>query len=299
MSKKDVKGVIPVLLTPFDTEGEPDLEATKQLVDFLAERGVHGFFPCGSYGFGPLMTTEKRKRVLEAVVEANNGRAAILAHIGAIDTKSTIDLAKHAQRVGVDAIASIPPFYHHHEDDGILVHFKEIMNAVDIPVYAYNNPEKTGHLISPELFVRLTEIGLQGMKDSTKNLSLHYKYLRLAPPRFNLLMSTEELVVPSMVMGVRGFTTGMANAFPEITIKLYEACYQKDFVKAAELQRKVHKVFDIMFMGPNIQICYECVHLRGINIGQPRLPFLPISDELRQRIKNELTDLGMLSEPYF
>lgn len=299
MEKKEIRGVITVLLTPFTKDGEPDLGALKKLVNFTIEGGVHSLFPCGSYGMGPLMTVEERKKVLEAVVEANNNRVSVLAHIGAIETKSTIDLAKHAEKVGVDAVSSVPPFYHHYEDDEIVDYFKEIVNAVDIPVYGYNNPAKTGHLFTPELFVRLTKIGLKGMKDSSKNFHLFYKYLRLAPPGFNLLMSTEEFALPSMIMGVKGFTTGMACAFPEINVKLCEACDQKDYVNAAEIQKKLLKVFDIMYIAPPvIQIFYECVRLRGIDIGQPKPPFRPLSEELKQRVKEELMALGMLSEPY-
>jgi dihydrodipicolinate synthase/N-acetylneuraminate lyase len=298
MKKKEIKGVITVLLTPFTIEGEPDLRTLKKLVDFVIERGVHGLFPCGSYGMGPLMMVEERKKVLEAVVEANNSRVSIVAHIGAIETKSTVDLAKHAEKVGVDAISSVPPFYYHYEGEEIVDYFKEIMNAVKIPVYAYNNA-LTGNLLTPELFIRLTEIGLKGMKDASKDLHLFYKYQRLAPSDFNLLMGTEEFALPSMVMEGKGFTTGMACAFPEITVKLYETCAQKDYVNAAKIQKKLLKVFDIMQIAPpKMQIAYECVRLRGIDIGQPKPPFRLLSEELKQCVKEELSDLGMLSEPY-
>jgi len=296
--KKEIKGVVTVLLTPFTVEKKPDLKALKKLVDFVIERGVHGLFPCGSYGMGPLMTVEERKRVLEAVVEANNNRVSIVAHTGSIETKSAVDLAKHAEKMGVDAISSVPPFYYHYESEELVEYFKEIINAVEIPVYAYNNA-LTGNLLTPEIFIRLIDIGLKGMKDASKDLHLFYKFQRLAPSDFNLLMGTEEFALSSMVMGGKGFTTGMACPFPEINVKLYEACVQKDYTNAAKIQKKLLKVFDIMQIAPpRIQIAHECVRLRGINIGQPKPPFRPLSEELKQYVKKELSNLGMLSEPY-
>ena len=293
MVQNDIEGVIAVLLTQFDEDEKPNLKALEPFINFLLDRGVQGLFVCGSYGLGPLMSTEERKRVLEAVIRINNRRVPIIAQIGAIDTRSTIELAVHAQDSGVNAVISLPPFYIPSEERSMLAHFQAVIKAVEIPVYAYNNLW-AGNLISPKLFSQLIEIGYKGMKDAGEDFSLHCHYHRLAPPYFNLLMGTEKYALPSLVMGVRGFTSGTVNAFPEINVRLYKAYKRGDLEEAVQFQQQILRLMDIISMGPGIQVTYECVHLRGIDIGKPKMPLAPIDSELKAKIEEKLEEMKIL-----
>ena len=148
------QGVIAVVLTPFDKKENIDYSALERLIEFMLSKGIHGLFPCGSFSLGPLMSPGERKKVLEFTVKVNRNRVPIIAQIGAINTQTAVELACHAQSLEVDAIASIPPFYIPTDEEAIYAHFKDIIEAVDIPVYAYNNLW-TGRIISPELLKRL------------------------------------------------------------------------------------------------------------------------------------------------
>jgi len=114
-------------------------------------------------------------------------------------------------------------------------HFKEVKEAVEILVYAYNNLW-TGKITSPRLFKRLVDLGYQGMKDAGENMLFYYNYLRLASLSFNLLMGNETLSLPALVMGVNGFTSGTVNAFPELNLELYRSFKKGELEKAAKLQ---------------------------------------------------------------
>lgn len=292
------QGVIAVVLTPFNEDDKIDYSALERLIEFMLSKGIHGLFPCGSFSLGPLMNPEERKKVLEFTVKVNQNRVPIIAQIGAINTKTTVELARHAQSLGVDAIASIPPFYIPTDEEAIYAHFKEIIEAIDIPAYAYNNLW-TGRIISPGLLKRLVKLGYQGMKDAGEDIQLHFDYLRSVPSSFNLLMGTETLAIPALSMGVKGFTSGTVNAFPEINVELYRLFKEGKLEQAAKLQLKISKLVNILSTGPVISTMYACVKLRGLKFGQPRKPLRPISSELQEKIKDEISQLGLLEEPYY
>ncbi len=292
------QGVIAVVLTPFDKNEKIDYSALERLIEFMLSKGVHGLFPCGSFSLGPLMTPEERKDLLEFTVKVNRNRVPIIAQIGAINTQTTVELARHAQSLKVDAVASIPPFYIPTDEEDTYAHFKEIIEAVDIPAYAYNNLW-TGRIISPGLLKRLVKLGYQGMKDAGEDIQLHFDYLRSVPSSFNLLMGTETLAIPALCMGVKGFTSGTVNAFPEINVELYRLFKEGKLEQAAKLQLKISKLVNILSMGPVISTMYACVKLRGLKFGQPRRPLRTISSELQEKIKDEISQLGLLEEPYY
>ena len=296
--EQKIQGVIAVPLTPFDQDGNIDYSALERLIEFMIGKGIHGMFPCGSLSLGPLMKPEERKQVLEFIVKVNRERVPIIAQIGAADTRTAVDLARHAQSLGVDTIASIPPFYIPTDEEDMYEHFKEIKEAVEIPVYAYNNLW-TGKIISPRLFMRLVDLGYQGMKDAGENILLHYNYLRLAPPSFNLLMGNETLALPALTMGVNGFTSGTVNAFPELNLELYRSFKKGELEKAAKLQQKILRLTEILSIAPTISNMYACINLRGIKFGQPRRPLRSISLKLQEKMKDKIHQLGLLEEPYY
>ena len=296
--EQKIQGVIAVPLTPFDQDENIDYTAMEEIIEFMLGKGIHGVFSCGSISLGPLIKPEERKQVLEFIVKVNRERVPIIAQIGATDTRTAVDLARHAQSLGVDAVASIPPFYIPTDEEDMYEHFKEIKEAVEIPVYAYNNLW-TGKIISPRLFKRLVDLGYQGMKDAGENILLHYNYLRLAPPSFNLLMGNETLALPALTMGVNGFTSGTVNAFPELNLELYRSFKKGELEKAAKLQQKILQLTEILSIAPAISNMYACINLRGIKFGQPRRPLRSISLELQEKMKDEIYQLGLLEEPYY
>lgn len=296
--QKKIEGVIAVPLTPFDQDGNIDYTAIEEIIEFMIGKGIHGMFPCGSVSLGPLMKLEERKQVLEFIVKVNQERVPIIAQIGAADTRTSVDLARHAQSLRVDAVASIPPFYIPTDEEAIYEHFKEIKEAVEIPVYAYNNLW-TGKIISPRLFKRLVDLGYQGMKDAGENILLHYNYLRIAPSSFNLLMGNETLALPAFAMGINGFTSGTVNAFPELNLELYRSFKKGELEKAAKLQQKILQLTEILSIAPAISNIYACIKMRGINFGQPRRPLRSVSKELQEEMKEKISQLGLLEEPYY
>lgn len=294
MSVHRLEGAIPPLVTSFTEEGEIDKKKLKLVVNFLVHH-VHGLFICGSYGSGPLMTEEQREKCAEIVAEEVAGKIPVIVHVGSTNTATSVSLAKHAEKIGAHRVASVAPYYYSHPEERIVNHFEQLVDAVNIPVYIYNNPRTVGYAITPETLAKLEEIGVAGVKDSSFDLMTFSDFIRKAGESFDVVLGTEALFLPAYVLGAKAFIPGLGNAFPEIVVKLYQACVKGNFQQAKEIQFKVLRLRDVMKMGGStIVSVYEMLRLRGIDAGVPKLPFYPLGQEKREQIRRALEDLKML-----
>jgi len=139
MKEFKISGVIPPVLTPFDENGEPDLDAYGRLLDFLLEH-VHGLYPLGTYGSGPLMPKEMRIELADFVVKKVDGRVPVIMHIGCADTNTAVELAQAAQKSGADAVASIVPFYYGYDERCLTEHLPGCWNPLKFLFMSITTP---------------------------------------------------------------------------------------------------------------------------------------------------------------
>lgn len=288
-----IGGIIPPVLTAFDKEGSFDEKAQREIISFLVDK-VQGFYPCGTYGSGPLMDIEERKRVAEVVIDEVAGRVPIIMHVGGASTRSVVELAKHAEKAGATAVAAVPPIYYGFKEPEVERHFKAMVDAVSIPVFVYNNPKTTGVSISPEFLSRLAAYGVTGVKDSSFDIMVFYAYLRTVQKQgFIPIMGTEALILPAAAMGAHGSVSGLANAIPEPVVELFNLVKSGDIEKARPLQSKVSTMRDVMHYGPTLPMIQAVLRARGVNAGYPRLPFVLPEKELLNKAINEFKRMGV------
>ncbi len=291
--KFQLTGVIPPLLTAFKENGDYDPSAQKEIVSFLVDR-VQGFYICGTYGSGPLMTSEERKRVAEDVVKQVAGKIPVIVHVGGCSTRSVVDLAKHAQSIGAPAVAAVPPTYYGFNDDAVERHFAELTKAVTIPVFVYNNPKTTGVTLTPKLLARLVDVGVNGLKDSSFDIITFWRLMwAVKKPDFISVIGTEALIMPAVGMGAHAAVCGLANAIPEPVLELFAASKSGDLKKAGELQDKVARMRDVMHLAPTLPMIQAVLRERGVNVGHARLPFVLPDKTLVEKAKAEFKALGV------
>jgi dihydrodipicolinate synthase/N-acetylneuraminate lyase len=288
-----ISGIIPPLLTAFDKSGAFDEQAQREIVSFLVDK-VQGFYPCGTYGSGPLMSVEERKRVTEVVIDEVNGRVPVILHVGGPTTRFAVDLAKHAERTGAVAVASVPPIYYGFKEPEVERHFRALVDAVDIPVFVYNNPKTTGVSISGGFLNRLAKAGVRGVKDSSFDIMVFYDYLwTVERDDFIPVIGTEALILPAVSMGAFASVSGLANAIPEPVVELFDAVKAGDMKKARPLQQRVSAMRDVMHMGPTLTMIQAILHKRGVNAGYPRLPFVAPEETLVNKAVEGFRTLGV------
>jgi len=295
---RELFGIIPPLTTPFTPEGNVYEAGLRTLVDFQVAGGSHGLFICGTYGSGPVMTLEERKRVHEVVVDQAAGRLTVVAHVGSTSTEQSVALAQHAEAAGVDYIASVAPFYLHHDAPTIIQFFKDLVAAVKIPVYVYNNPKASGADIPPALLRRLVEVGVQGIKDSGFGyIEFAHFVLEIARdyPDFRFIVGTEGIALPAFMAGAKGCVSGLANVFPEIMVSLWDAWIARDYEKAQALQMKILRARKILHIPSSTNAaCYAGLHARGIDVGVPKRPVLPVPEDKAEQMLAGFRDIGLL-----
>jgi dihydrodipicolinate synthase/N-acetylneuraminate lyase len=294
---EQLMGIIPPLTTPFDADGAVYEEGLRRLVEFQVEKGSHGLFICGTYGSGPLMSVEERQRVHEVVMDQAAGRITVVAHVGAITTEQAVALARHAESVGIPYVSSISPFYYRYDERSLLAYFDALVQAVDIPVYVYNNPSAAAVTITGSILRHLYDVGVQGIKDSGFNY-IDFTHLVLAMadhPDFRFIVGTEGIALPAWMAGAKGCVAGLANAFPEILVELWDLYQAQEYEQAAALQLKVNRARQILHIPSSTNAaCYTALNARGVDVGYPRAPVLPVEEARAQEMLAEFARLGLL-----
>jgi N-acetylneuraminate lyase/4-hydroxy-tetrahydrodipicolinate synthase len=294
---KEVKGIIPPLTTPFDKDGHVYEEGLRRLVEFQVEKGTHGLFICGTYGSGPIMTVEERKRVHEIVVDQAQGRLTVIAHVGTASTEQSVELAQHAERVGADLVSSISPYYHRHDERAVVAFFRALTASVEIPVYVYNNPKSSGVTITPSFLRHLSDVGVVGIKDSGFSFIelTHFMLAMQDRPDFRFIVGTEALALPAFMMGAKGSVAGLANTFPELVVQLWDLYEAGKYEEAARTQMRVTRARQILHIPSSTNAaCYAVLHARGIDVGYPKAPILPVREEKGAAMLAAFREMGLL-----
>jgi 4-hydroxy-tetrahydrodipicolinate synthase len=296
MNKQPV-GIIPPLTTAFTADGAVYEEGMRRLVAFQIAKGSHGLFICGTYGSGPIMSVEQRKQVHEIVVNEVKGRITVIAHVGTASTEESQELARHATQAGADCVASIPPYYYHHDDRSVLEYFRRLVQSTELPVYVYNNPKTAGVTVTPGLLRCLADVGVVGIKDSGFSY-IDFTHLVLAmedKPEFRVVVGTEGIALPAWMAGAKGCVSGLANAFPEIMVEMWNLYQSGKYEEAARLQLKVNRARQILHIPSSTNAAiYHVLQARGIDAGFPKTPTLPVEEAKGAAMLAAFRGIGLL-----
>jgi len=292
----DVRGVVPPTITAFDEDESVDYEATAAHARFVVDRGAHGVFPLGTNGEFPLLTPEERDDVVEAVVETVGGDAPVIAGVGAPSTRQTVAHAERAEMVGVDGVVVVTPYYYPLDHEAAVEHYRRVAESVDLPVYVYHIPSKTGNALSLETLDALAEIdNLVGLKDSSKDVPWLGQAID-AHPELTFLAGSDSLLFPGLEVGCAGMVSAVANAFPELVVDLYEAYDDGDEERARELQSEVYEVRSALKRGPYMAGVKTALDLRevGFEAGPLRSPLRAMDGDDREALADDLAALDLL-----
>lgn len=299
MKTTEFRGIIPPIQTAFTKDGEIYEQGIRNIVRFTLPY-VDAYFPIGTYGVGPLMNLDERKKALEIFIDEINGRVPVIAHVGCPDTKSAVELAKHAKAAGAAAAASISPYYSPNLPDDMLFRYHaDIIDAVqddNFQYFLYNNPVYCQQKISPALIARLAQYGLRGMKEASFDLVNFYNFKEAVKDYsdFSMIVGTEAIFVGAFDAGASGCVCGVGNIFPEIMRRIMDQYNAGDHEAALETQKLILKIRGIIKQGPTIPNMHAILELRGVDAGFPKRPYLPVSDEHKAKIADRLKKLDLI-----
>ncbi len=275
-------GVVCPTVTPLKDNGDINPDMIKLLVDYLIDKGVKGIYPLGTTGEGPLLNIVERKAVAEATVDAVAGRVPVIIHTGAISTRETLELTRHAQAIGADAASIITPYYFRHSDEALAAHYRAILAALpDFPIYFYNLPKFAGNSLTAALVTRLVREheNAVGLKDSSGDLLAMFAVNHLREGRFNTAIGPDNLILAGLAMGLDCSVSGNSNHFPEIVVGIHDAFHAGDLKAAQALQKQLNSASEVVGSAGWLTVVKGIMRHRGLPVGGVRPPMLSASEE--------------------
>lgn len=291
-----LRGIIPAVVTPFKGDNI-DVNVFEKLLNFLIDRGVDGLFVAGTNGEGPLLSKGEKELLFRSAVGITRGRVPVIAQIGEITTKDTIDVGESAVKSGVSAVAMVSPYYFKLEDSALKRHFISVARALEpIPVYLYNLPGNTGNSIKPSLAKAIIENAdnVKGIKDSSKDLQTLEDFIYELGPDRDVIVGTDSLILPALIMGAKGAISALANPLPELCVGVYKDFLSRDLESAKEKQYILNNIRTITKQFSSISALKVMLRLRGIDVGTVRPPLGEVTAEQEEVLKKILEELHYL-----
>ena len=280
-------GVIPAMLTLFDENENVDVKRTEDLVDFLLERNVDGFYLTGSTGEGFLMNAEERKLVVETVVNRVAGRKPVIVHVGDIGTKKSIEFAKHAYEAGADAISSVPPFYWKFSEQDIYNYYKDISEATPLPMIIYNVP--LAGLMGTDLLIRLAQLpNVKGLKFTGKDHDQMSHLKSVLGKDFIIYSGCDEMAFSGLSVGTDGIIGSFYNVMPELFVKIWNCVRSGDMKEGTRLQRIGTEIILTSIQYDFLALMRNMLKWQGVDAGYSRRPFHNYKEEELVQFKNDL-----------
>lgn len=291
-----MSGTIPALVTPFDRDGELNLQVVPRLVRFLLERSIGGFFVGGSTGEAFLMTPQERMALADAVVREVAGAVPVVVHVGAMDVRAVKIMAQHAQSIGADAVSSVLPFYYQYGVEEIRGYFKMIAETSQLPVIVYVLTQAGGLPGSPAAFAErvLGLDGVAGLKYTGSEVYQLWNLLRLTGGRIRAYGGDDKYVLPMLVNGASGVIGSNYSAYPEPFCAIYEAWQRGDLGQAQSAYNRALTLLTRLLGIPGQTRAKEALCLRGIDVGRTRPPLPQITEDQRALIRQTLEEFELL-----
>jgi len=272
-------GIFPALLTPFHKDGSVNHPVLRQLVEMNVQKGVSGFYVCGSTGEALMLPARDRKDILETVIDQAAGRCKVIAHIGSMDTLTAEDLAVHAAKAGADAVSSVAPFYYGFSFDEIRGYYTDIADACGIPMVVYNIPLYSKVNLSEEqLSLFLSDDRFMGVKHTSSDFFLLERLSRRFPGKL-FFNGFDEMFLSSLPAGATGGIGSTYNMMAEKFIRIHKLYLENRMEDAREEQRKANNIISALIRvgvmpGEKALLCKM-----GLDFGVCRRPFKTLHNE--------------------
>ena len=271
-------GCLTALVTPFDERGNVDEKVLVTLVDRQIEGGIDGLVPCGTTGESPTLSEEEQHRIIELVVGEAGGKIPVLAGAGSNSTRHAVHLAQAAEKAGADGVLSVGPYYNKPTQEGYKIHFRQIAEAIGIPLVIYNIPGRTGGNITPATLVELAETdNIVGVKEASGNLDQTMEILSRRPSGFALLSGEDHLTLPLIALGGEGVISVLSNEVPREFAEMVHWGLKGDFEKARAIHNRLLELSRANFIETSPIPVKTALSLMGLLRPVFRPPLCPMT----------------------
>ena len=292
-AKTSFRGSFTALVTPFKN-GSVDEKAFRDIVDWQISEGTNGLVPVGTTGESPTLSHDEHKQVVEWCIDQADGRVPVIAGSGSNSTAEAIELSRHAEAAGADAVLIVTPYYNKPTQEGLYQHYKAINDAIGIPIIIYNIPGRSIVDMSVETMARLYELkNIAGVKDATANMARVSQQRAAMGPDFNQLSGEDITALGFMVHGGHGCISVTSNVAPRLCAEFQAACLKGDFAGALKLQDKLTPLHINLFVETSPAPIKYAMSLIGKCANTVRLPMVPASEKAQTAVRQAMVHAGL------
>ena len=288
------EGVCTALVTPFAKDGSLNIAMATELLRRQEENGVRAVVLSGTTGESPTLSPEEKLRLFRLGREVLSPGTLVIAGTGSNHTAKAVELSRQAEKIGVDALLVVSPYYNKATPEGLIAHYTKIAQAVDLPVILYNVPSRTGIDIPVEVYARLCQIpNIVGVKEASGNLPKIARIRQVCGPDFAIWSGNDDSIVPTLSLGGQGVISVLSNLCPEETVALVDAGLRGDFKTAGAMQCRLMPLIDVLFRRVNPIPIKAAMDLVGLDCGPCRLPLTALPPEEKRELGRIMENCGI------
>ncbi len=290
-----IQGSIVALITPFHEDGSVNFEKLKELVEWHIANKTDGILVLGTTGESSTMTHEEDDSVVACVIETVNKRVPVIVGAGSNNTATMLKKSIDYEKMGADQLLLISPYYNKTNEEGMILHFKTVADAVHIPIILYNIPGRTGCSISEHAVSVLSKHpNIKGIKEASGNMSYAMNISRYLNDDFVMYSGNDDIIVPMLSLGSSGVISVLANILPEQTHELVKKYLDGDTKGSLALQQQYLDLIHALFVEVNPIPVKEAMNQMGMNAGGYHLPLTEMSEDHKELMKQRLEEAGLL-----
>ncbi len=282
------------IITPFTEDNRVNYEKLAELVDMQIKAGTDSIVICGTTGEASTLTDEEHKLCIECACKAAAGRVPVIAGTGSNDTEYAVWLSKEAKEIGADAILSVTPYYNKASQTGLAKHFLKIADSVDIPMFLYNVPSRTGCNIAVDTYVELSgHKNIVATKEASGNISAIAQIIARCP-NLDVYSGNDDQVFPILALGGKGVISVASHIIPTQMHDICALYFKGEIEKAREIYFKYLKLMNDLFIDVN-PIPVKCaMNYMGLEAGPLRLPLCDLSEKNEEYLKSVLKSYSLI-----
>ena len=289
------QGSLVAMVTPF-RNGKVDDAKVRELVELHVAQGTDGIVACGTTGEDPGLTHGEHERVVETIIETARKRLPVIVGTGSNSTAHTVELTRHAERVGAAAALVVNPYYNKPTQEGLYQHFRTVAESVAIPIIVYNIQSRSAINLETDTLARLARDckNVVGVKEASGSLDQMTQVIAACGPDFSVLSGDDNLTLPLMAIGGRGVISVIANLVPREVAEFTHAALDGDWKRARELHYKLYPLARAAFIETNPIPIKEAMAMAGMIEPEFRLPMCRMSDANRTKLRGILAAYGVI-----
>lgn len=288
MKKVIFTGAAVAIVTPFNEEGI-NFEELKRLIDFNIENGTDAIVIAGTTGESSTMSDEEHKEVIKFTVDYVNKRIPVIAGTGSNDTLYALELSQYAEKVGVDGLLIVTPYYNKTTQLGLVKHYNYIADRVNIPIILYNVPSRTGVNITPKTCLELSKHkNIVAVKEASGNLSQVAEIRALCGDELNIYSGNDDQISPILSLGGKGVISVLSNVAPKKTHEICQLFFDGKAEESAKIQLEYLNLINALFIEVNPIPVKTALGLMGYNVGHLRMPLFSMEECNLEVLKKEL-----------